>query len=85
MQRERQAKHLRRVKRVTKFIIWVILIGVPFTIGFTMGRITKHTAPTPVVESEAYQVSAEPVDEYAPDPCGLEVVVCEGEEGYNIK
>lgn len=84
MQREREARRLKRITRVAKIISLLILVGIPFAIGFFTGRVTKPEAP-----STPYQVKAEAVEEYTapeykiPDACELDVVVCEGEPDYN--
>ena len=83
MDRKRKEQREKRITRIAKIISLLILIGVPFTIGFFTGRVTKPEAPT-----KPYQVKAEAVEEYTapeykiPDPCGLDVVVCEGEPDY---
>lgn len=66
MQRENRIKYAKRVARIAKTISLLIIFGIPLVIGFFIGRMT---APTP-----------EPT--YSPDPCGLNVVVCEGEVDY---
>lgn len=82
MQREREARRLKRITRAAKIVSLLILVGIPFVLGFITGRVTKQ-APT-----SAYQVKAELETEYVapeyiiPDGCALDVVVCEGEPDY---
>lgn len=69
MQREKAALRAKRIKRVGNIIVWGVILGVPFALGVFTGHVSTK--------------KAEPV--YHPDPCGLEVVVCEGEPGYNAQ
>lgn len=77
MQRERRLRQERRIKRIAKTISLLIILGTPFVFGFVIGRVTKATpVQAPVLQEEINT----PEIEYHPDPCGLEVVVCPGEE-----
>lgn len=67
-QREKRKKNEKRVTRTAKIIVLIILATPLLVIGFFIGRMTAPTEQ-PLQETR----------EYSPDPCGLDVVVCEGE------
>lgn len=66
-----------RERKIAKLLAVIIVASLPFILGFIVGRVTKHTVETPE--------TVEQLQEYHPDPCGLNVVICEGEEGYNAE
>lgn len=70
MQRERRQKNKLRAEKIAKIIVLIIIATPGLILGFFIGRMT---APT-----------EQPLQEYNPDPCSLEVVVCEGEVGYSL-
>ncbi len=69
-QLEREAKTKRRIHVAAKIIALAIIVLPVLTIGFFIGR---YTAPTPVAQTLQEE------REYNPDPCTLNVVVCEDE------